>query len=482
MPSSYHRDYANAVSNIYQGMGQAQANARLQQGQAWGNAFGQIGQAAAAIPGQLQEMQQQKVRNELTALQMDEVRGNLARAKQKDEQTMAIANLIGEATVNGQFDQQAFTAAASAKGLGHIVPEVIKTFAESQRALLELEDAQKRGQITDAKLVKLQQDYLRPFAIQLWENKFDPTVVNGTFAALKAQGVPPQTVDQWESMPPEQFITMVQTLLPRAQAPEPVTLSEGQVRLTPKTDTYGRPLMGADGQPLMNETKGPEKSKTLDQMIADAARAGNSAEVRRLVGVKAQEAAATRAPQQDSFTSKRVLKQDGTVGPAIFNSRTGQFYDPQTRQVLPNAAEVTESGVVALENKGKLAAIVSRMNELSERINVNEGVLAAARGAAAQQAAKVNLDNDVAEYEALVSVYTPIVARANGHTGVLTQIDVDSTKAGFPSPRDSKSLRDRKVKIMTTIQGAGNLSGTSQTAPADKVWDPVTKTWKSGGR
>jgi hypothetical protein len=65
----------------------------------------------------------------------------------------------------------------------------------------------------------------------------------------------------------------------------------------------------------------------------------------------------------------------------------------------------------------------------------------------------------VAEYEALVSMYTPIMARANGHTGVLTEQDVQSTKAGFPRPGDSKTLRDRKITMMQSLMGAGGKAG-----------------------
>jgi hypothetical protein len=49
----YQDNYANNVANIYQNLGNAQAQARLQQGAGWANAFGQIGQLASQIPGQM---------------------------------------------------------------------------------------------------------------------------------------------------------------------------------------------------------------------------------------------------------------------------------------------------------------------------------------------------------------------------------------------------------------------------------------------
>lgn len=69
--------------------------------------------------------------------------------------------------------------------------------------------------------------------------------------------------------------------------------------------------------------------------------------------------------------------------------------------------------------------------ELSERINTQQGLLAKMAGGAARVAAKANYDDDVAEYQALIQMFTPMVARALGHTGVLTELDVQSVKDGF---------------------------------------------------
>jgi hypothetical protein len=60
-------------------------------------------------------------------------------------------------------------------------------------------------------------------------------------------------------------------------------------------------------------------------------------------------------------------------------------------------------------------------------------------------AGRVNLDNDVAEYEAAVKGMIPLVARAFGHTGVLTQQDVDSVRNMFPKVGDNKTLAENKM-------------------------------------
>lgn len=101
----------------------------------------------------------------------------------------------------------------------------------------------------------------------------------------------------------------------------------------------------------------------------------------------------------------------------------------------------------------KMAPVVASIAELSEKINTGQGALAKITGGAARLAAKANLDDDVAEYEALVSGFTPLVARAVGHVGVLTEQDVQSVRALFPNPTDSKSLRDRKINRLKQIIG-----------------------------
>lgn len=103
---------------------------------------------------------------------------------------------------------------------------------------------------------------------------------------------------------------------------------------------------------------------------------------------------------------------------------------------------------------GKSEALLSSVSELADKINTSQGVMAKAKGTAREAAAKLNLDDDVAEYDSLVKAFTPIWARALGHTGVLTQQDVDSARAALPAPGDSKSLKDRKMSRIQKILNA----------------------------
>lgn len=159
----------------------------------------------------------------------------------------------------------------------------------------------------------------------------------------------------------------------------------------------------------------------------------------------------------------------GPDGPLLVNKETGQ-----TERVIGPDGQPVKTAMSAQERMdsrkfSKAAPILKGIGELSERINTLQGVYAKAAGEVERQKAKVNLNDDVAEYESLVSGFTPMIARALGHTGVLTEQDVQSVKALFPRPGDSKTLRDRKVnRMMTIISELEGVEGVGGVAPAAK--------------
>ena len=117
--------------------------------------------------------------------------------------------------------------------------------------------------------------------------------------------------------------------------------------------------------------------------------------------------------------------------------------------------DITASQKDRTASLGRIVPVLSGISELSEKINTGKGVVAKIAGGAARAQAEANLNDDVAEYEALISGFTPMVARAVGHSGVLTEQDVQSVKALFPRPGDSKTLRDRKIARIKTILSFG---------------------------
>jgi len=122
---------------------------------------------------------------------------------------------------------------------------------------------------------------------------------------------------------------------------------------------------------------------------------------------------------------------------------------------------------------GRAGNILNAIDELSARINTQGGVIAKITGAAERAAAQANLSDDVAEYEAMVSGFTPLIARSLGHTGVLTEQDVQSAREILPKVTDSKSVRDRKIaRVRSLIHG---MSGPEGAAPPPPAANPVRK-------
>ena len=122
---------------------------------------------------------------------------------------------------------------------------------------------------------------------------------------------------------------------------------------------------------------------------------------------------------------------------------------------------------------GKVVGVLDSIDELSKRINTGSGPGARLAGVIRGRSAGLNLDPDVQEYESLVSGFTPMVARAVGHSGVLTQQDVDSVRKLFPSPGDSAELRDRKMAQLRRLLANEGGTATAGGAPGGTKASPI---------
>jgi hypothetical protein len=136
---------------------------------------------------------------------------------------------------------------------------------------------------------------------------------------------------------------------------------------------------------------------------------------------------------------------------------------------------VSDTERATLTSFKKIEPIISSISDLSERINTGQGIIAKAGGAIEKAKAQANLNDDVAEYQSLISGFTPLIARSVGHVGVLTQQDVDSVKALFPAPGDSKTLRDRKMA------GIKRILGGVQEASRSGITEPIVDKKQSSG-
>jgi hypothetical protein len=160
----------------------------------------------------------------------------------------------------------------------------------------------------------------------------------------------------------------------------------------------------------------------------------------------------------------------------LIQTPEGQFnYDRKTGRMGERVADLapTATGRERGAAYRAIVPILDTLEGLSEKINVNEGVYATAVGTVGEQAAKVNLDNDIAEYKRILTAMIPMAARAFGHTGVLTQQDVDSAMAAFAQPTDSKALRDRLVattrNLLKKINSARYAADAMNSADPDEA-------------
>lgn len=182
------------------------------------------------------------------------------------------------------------------------------------------------------------------------------------------------------------------------------------------------------------------------------------------------------------------------VDPAISVSTVDEQGRPITK-VLPRSEalgqEFPQAPTAEQRNRetalDKIGPILDGISDLSEKINTGKGLMAKASGAVERAKAQANYNDDIAEYQSLIAGFTPMIARAVGHTGVLTQQDVDSVRELFPKPGDSKTLRDRKVAQIHRLLGAGRNaqsgSGKEQFSPSTGQYRHSLdggKTWHSG--
>lgn len=123
-------------------------------------------------------------------------------------------------------------------------------------------------------------------------------------------------------------------------------------------------------------------------------------------------------------------------------------------------AAASGAGGTADTKTNNAMVIFGNIKELANKVVGGSGVAAKAAGMATRAGAAMNLsDPSVNEYESMISGFTPLVARALGHTGVLTELDVQSVRALFPQVGDSTAVRDAKLARVEKIMGEMNGGG-----------------------
>ena len=233
----------------------------------------------------------------------------------------------------------------------------------------------------------------------------------------------------------------------------------------------GGMLLGPDGQPVPMMPKAPSTATpgSFEEYVGLPSEQQTLRRGQRKGWMQADDR--PPAGQVTRYQAKEIVNDQGQTVMANFDAMTGKYSDPATGQPIAHPKPVPSNSVQLDATKfAKAKPVLEAVSELSGKINTGRGVLAKVRGGVERAKAQVNLNDDIAEYEALVSGFTPLVARALGHTGVLTQQDVDSVRALFPKPGDSQSLRDRKIGRVLSI--VGQLEGGIPPPAASPMTNP----------
>jgi hypothetical protein len=285
--------------------------------------------------------------------------------------------------------------------------------------------------------------------------KLDPRAKQDAWSMYRAQAIQgglgtdadipaeynPRFVGQLRATLPK-LMELHEKLNPKPKEPEPFTLSPGQTRF------------GPDGQPVANVPE-PEKVPEPFTLSPGQTRYGPDGKVL---------AAAPRPPEkpEDPLAKRerelRVQKLEFDLQKAM---------DP------------------AVEPDEKVAAMVPVFEEikrLSDKIFTSDGVAANFVGAGRTAMASANWDEDVKLYNSLIQGMTPMVARAVGHTGVLTQQDVDSVKKLFGHigmlGTDSKGVASSKLDAFARLMSGHGSEAEKAEIRRIMGWD---KTPTTGG-
>lgn len=175
-------------------------------------------------------------------------------------------------------------------------------------------------------------------------------------------------------------------------------------------------------------------------------------EARKTEGVRGVNAlAAARIRTRPRIQKTAGVNADGKAVTKFIDIDSGETVHEEL--AAPTADERNRGA-----STGRAMPVIGRASELSSVINTKYGVNAKMLGSYRELKARVNEDPDVAEYVSLVEGFTPLIARAAGHTGVLTEQDVERTVQLLPKPGDSADLAARKLRNLNSLLGGSGAT------------------------
>jgi len=249
------------------------------------------------------------------------------------------------------------------------------------------------------------------------------------------------------------------------------------LRLTPGSEAYMRDPSGAPTGEVLRAPFAPDAGPELsaeDQIAVNAYAVRERIPIEEMGPEDYQAAIAEgkemmRRPEDERLIP--IITMDANNNPI-----TAYRYESDiANKAFPRPSGAEGQAAAALDSAKQ---IYPRLKELSVGIKelgkwegdggifTVEGAEALLTGAYKTMKAYVNLDLDLAEYNSAIQGFIPTFARAVGHTGVLTELDVMKTMRLFPQAGDSRALAIRKLKNVEML-----MSGDKQLAP--DWWDPT---------
>lgn len=416
-------DYRSDIPRLIMEGGRAQAEGHLRSGSIWGN----LAQQLAAIPEQMAQRKERDARSKERE-QEAELRKQQIKGMQQEAQTRKD---VGSAM--GGYGSPGFDINAA---VSQLPPEArvgaLKLYEDLEGTRLRSKKLRDEADEHDAYMVA----------------KGAATIEGLLGTPLEGVGMSlvGNYFSQYFPKEIEQFQQLVQQ--------EPAKLKPLLQHLQGQSARFQKEILEQEKTKAETEKlrapKVPEReTRGLDVQANEALKAGDTEAYERLKRVKKEMGQADDRPYRDPVPV--VILTD--KGPQLLDRKTG------TASAITEGGGKTVAPPQTTDERNRAAAttrarpVLDSIAELSERINTQKGVLAKISGATERAKAQANLSDDVSEYQALVSGFTPLLARMVGHSGVLTEQDVQSVRTMLPQPGDSKNVRDRKMARIYKILG-----------------------------
>ena len=147
-------------------------------------------------------------------------------------------------------------------------------------------------------------------------------------------------------------------------------------------------------------------------------------------------------------------RYDKVAGVDPSTGAAGTWYinrDTQTREFIPAAPTAATRGKE--ESKGAAMQAFDELMGIYDAFGgqPDDGIEARALGMKRSVQGMSGYNPEVQVYRGGVRGFVPLMARALGHVGVLTELDVERTEALFPGPGDTKAEALKKRQILTEI-------------------------------